>query len=80
MRANEKRAEKIAEDHDGGGCRWSADRPNLVRDIAYALDAAERRGEERVLRAFGAVYGYGPEVADYRRERARRARVGRGRK
>lgn len=42
MKANARRAEQIAE--------GSADRPNLVRDIAFALDAAERRGEERVLR------------------------------
>ena len=76
MRANEKRAEKIAEDHDSGGCRWSADRPNLVRDIAYALDAAERRGEERALRL--AAMSLPREIVAHIRGdlRARRARGG----
>lgn len=46
---------------------------NEIAGLVALLDAAERRGEDRVLRRF-VRYGYDIEVDEYRRDR--RARGG----
>ena len=76
MTANEKRAQEVLDrlgfygDDDGVG----------VEAVRQEIDAAERRGEERVLRWMHKE-GFDDAdviIRDYRK--ARRARVGRGRK
>ena len=71
MKENEKRAEALS-----WGCE-SVYRATTEKQIATALDAAERRGEERVLRWMRAR-GWDGAIVDYKQ--SRRARVGRGRK
>ena len=70
MKENEKRAEALS-----WGCE-SVYRATSEMQIATALAAAERRGEERVLRFLRTAW---PMAVDTYRK-ARRARVGRGRK
>jgi len=74
MKENEKRAEALS-----WGCE-SVYRATSEMQIATALADAERRGEERVLRWMHKE-GFDDAdviIRDYRK--ARRARVGRGRK
>ena len=73
MTANEKRARALLDwMGDGDETHPAGD---LLKRYAADLDAAERRGEDRVLRRF-MRYGYDIEVDEYRRERKawRRAR------
>ena len=49
MTANEKRAQAILDEFVGRP-EWDVWSPEAIEHIAAALDAAERRGEDRVLR------------------------------
>ena len=69
MKANEKRAEALS-----WGCE-SVYRATTEKQIATALDAAERRGEERVLRWLSHEVAV-PAWALTRYRKARRARGG----
>ena len=76
MSANERRAAEILY-----GLGYGPDEVSgIVDDVTRALDAAKKRGEERVLRWMHKE-GFDDAdviIRDYRK--ARRARVGRGRK
>ena len=79
MSANERRAAEILYGLGYGPVEVSG----IVDDVTRALDAAKKRGEERVLRWMRRVLPAGPEgsidvVASYRATRRAR-RVGRGR-
>ena len=79
MTANEKRAQAILDEFVGRP-EWDVWSPEAIEHIAAALDAAERRGEDRVLRwiaRFGGNYipggGFTSMIEAYRKAR-RRAR------
>ena len=72
MTANEKRAQAILDEFVGRP-EWDVWSPEAIEHIAAALDAAERRGEDRVLRMLVA-YGGTPEGLAIRYKARRRAR------
>lgn len=73
MTANEKRAAALLDEFVGRP-EWDVWSPEAIEHIAAALDAAERRGEDRVLRWMMTQ----PAVPCWIIERYRKARRARG--
>lgn len=72
MTANEKRAQAILDEFVGRP-EWDVWSPEAIEHIAAALDAAERRGEDRVLRLLRKA-GWSVVAAFIGKQARRRAR------